>query len=389
MYIFCIVYIMNTKFIHFGCWNNLNTKKNKKLGCLEQMSKLLHEYMLRSISPLNFMIVAGDNYYPDKIKIDELQKKKLVYTDKLLQGFDLLPQDLSIYMLLGNHDLETNIGPEPSMFINDLETPEIKESCTILNTEKEIVRDRSNIELLLFKEFLLNENTLIIMLDTTMYMTDSHLYLTCYNHFVNNMIHFDSIEKVREYQNSLIIETIQKYRNITNLILVGHHPITGLKIKKDKLKLLNDVPYFIDILKIIYDILGSSINYFYLCADLHLYQEGMIYLKLDTETNMEIHQYIVGTGGTELDDEISTDLIGTNTGDDLFRYQLLDSKKECGFLECTLTNNNILNFNFISVNILREGGKNKKTLVKKIKNKKNKKRYITIKKQKRHIRKKI
>ena len=43
--------------------------------------------------------------------------------------------------------------------------------------------------------------------------------------------------------------------------------------------------------------LGDTVNYNYLCADLHLHQEG--YVKIN---DMVINQYIVGTGGTKLDD---------------------------------------------------------------------------------------
>ena len=43
-------------------------------------------------------------------------------------------------------------------------------------------------------------------------------------------------------------------------------------------------------------------DFFYLCADLHLYQEGEV-----TFHDKIIKQYIVGTGGTKLDDEIPKD----------------------------------------------------------------------------------
>ena len=43
--------------------------------------------------------------------------------------------------------------------------------------------------------------------------------------------------------------------NIKNLILIGHHPITGVKIKEDTVKNLDDIPKFMSVLTIIYKIL--------------------------------------------------------------------------------------------------------------------------------------
>ena len=90
------------KFVHFGCWNNLNKK-----SCLESVMTTLNEYLHNNV--VEFLIVAGDNYYPhkDEQRIDGVKvKTKIIYTELLLRGFHLLP-NIPIYMILGNHDLET------------------------------------------------------------------------------------------------------------------------------------------------------------------------------------------------------------------------------------------------------------------------------------------
>ncbi len=51
-----------TKFIQFGCWNNIN-----KNGCLENVMDKLKEYVT-DVKP-DFIVVTGDNYYPQKEKI--------------------------------------------------------------------------------------------------------------------------------------------------------------------------------------------------------------------------------------------------------------------------------------------------------------------------------
>ena len=82
-------------------------------------------------------------------------------------------------------------------------------------------------------------------------------------------------------------------KNPSKLILIGHHPIVYLKSKNEKSKYTQDIPRIFDSLQRIPKDLGVT----YLCADLHLYQEGVITLK----TGLSIKQYIVGTGGAKLD----------------------------------------------------------------------------------------
>ena len=44
-----------TKFIQFGCWNNIN-----KDGCLEKVMIKLNEYVT-DVKP-DFIVITGDNY---------------------------------------------------------------------------------------------------------------------------------------------------------------------------------------------------------------------------------------------------------------------------------------------------------------------------------------
>ena len=62
-------------FIHFGCWNQYKCDpKNPKLNGVSQvMDKLINDEK----SP-NFYVVAGDNYYPKKIKNENKKTKFLI-----------------------------------------------------------------------------------------------------------------------------------------------------------------------------------------------------------------------------------------------------------------------------------------------------------------------
>ena len=71
-------------FIHFGCWNNLNKKGNLK----PVMDKLQSRLNNPDLPQIDFISVAGDNYYPDKLKpkIKTDGKKKIIKPDLLEMG---------------------------------------------------------------------------------------------------------------------------------------------------------------------------------------------------------------------------------------------------------------------------------------------------------------
>jgi len=63
-----------SKFIQFGCWNNLNQK-----GCLRNVMNTLSSYLRNRDKspdkPPEFLVVSGDNYYPEKETINDVKKK--------------------------------------------------------------------------------------------------------------------------------------------------------------------------------------------------------------------------------------------------------------------------------------------------------------------------
>ena len=325
------------KFVHFGCWNNLNKK-----SCLESVMTTLNEYLHNNV--VEFLIVAGDNYYPhkDEQRIDGVKvKTKIIYTELLLRGFHLLP-NIPIYMILGNHDLETT-KKKKNLFINDVGTPE-EGDCFIAKQELHSYSMKPNIDFNLFKHIKVNDNTLCLMIDTSMYTTDINDYLKCYNVFLNSkgIGPFETGNALMEYQIHQIVSAItDNIDGLKYIIISGHHPIIGVKYDEGKqLEILNDIPFFKEVLQIINGI-AKNVKYYYLCADLHLYQKGTINLKFnDAEDVMTINQYIVGTGGTKLDDELPANLMNNtyHNDDETIDYLLEDCKRECGFLECILTN---------------------------------------------------
>lgn len=249
-------------------------------------------------------------------------------------------------MILGNHDLEKNVDDkQPTLFINNNKNPE--SNCEIITLEQTSVRDMSNIYFKLFEVILMRDDTLVIMIDTSMYENKDKPkhYLECHNKFLRR--NFRSDKDLRAYQQNLISTHIRSYLHygIKNLIIIGHHPIIGLKCKKKKRHTLNDIPLILPVLEKIYEHL-PNVKFCYLCADLHMYQEGEISIEMPNGKLMIIEQHIVGTGGAELDDDLGdierdTKQVISNQdrGSEVeytVSYKMIQSVRSNGFLECEL-----------------------------------------------------
>jgi hypothetical protein len=251
--------------------------------------------------------------------------------------------------------------------------PEFINECEIIGLELESLRDRRNVKYCFFEAKPIYD-TLILMIDTSIYDFDHATeYLPCYHKFFEknelyiNKIKplFTNIEELRRYQLIQIIKALLDNPNITSLIIVGHHPIYQLKNKTIK-----DPPSFITeyksdihidftpVLEIIFIILPPTTKYYYLCSDLHLYQEGEIEISFKNyrhTNNMMIQQYIVGSGGTELDpklnsqlDKIKYDSTDSNHNTNI-RYTFIKEEHKYGFLDCLIERGKAPTFKFIPI----------------------------------------
>jgi hypothetical protein len=349
---------MSHYFIHFGCWNKGRCPENNDL------TRVLSKINSLTEKP-QFLSICGDNYYPFKEA-----KKKYLILEELLSGFKCLPSDIPIYMTYGNHDFETNL------YINDV----LEQSCTLTKTEIDIVNQEfQNIHLRLFQSTFFGANTKLLFLDTTIYNdNDIAEYEQCYKEVdgkynSSNDVKQDQLEFIRSFVDSID-------SSITNLIIIGHHPIANYKYKKEKMFFLTLNSDFNDILfNIIYSPLkekGINLNYFYLCADLHQYQPGNIVIN----DEMRIKQYIVGTGGAEKDQIIKALIPREPSTLGNLQYSMNDedlakSDMKNGFLKCT-ANGPELVFEFVEVTLdVGVGGKRKTKKRRKVnkKTRKNKK----------------
>ena len=365
-------------FIHFGCWNKgkCDVSDTNKSGVSAVMRRI-QTYIADTKYEPTFISVAGDNYYPNKSKNKDKKEKentdvkskdktakkeknevkqKIIVESELVSGFECLKSlNVPVKVILGNHDLETNRENKHSFLING----KAAESCQIIKLEKEITKPGVELKL----DFLtkgdipfIGTNTMVLMIDTSMYETDADdiaQYEECYGQITAES---HNIIELRKHQKSRVLEAIKQNSHKTNIVVIGHHPITGYIIKKDKHKLVEPFPEFVELWQaIIAEATGKTL--YYLCADKHFYQPGTV-----TIDYTPIHQYIVGTGGAELDTnpfknpltDRPIPIKNEPTNIESVTYsmtsrQILDSYSNYGFLTCTETSNQKLVFQFISI----------------------------------------
>jgi hypothetical protein len=299
-----------TKFITFGCWN--------KNGCSPTSGLANVMEMARAEPNVDFFLVNGDNYYPDKTDDGD----KVVNRSELICGMDRLNQitDKEIFVLLGNHDIET-----------------IRADCETIALEKEFV-DTANLaagfekmhlpmDLTMFK-YLPEQNTMIIMIDSNIYAGENP---TCYNEIIRQVeLPHDDTDRIAYLQlkQTDLIEKAIRNKHYTNIVICAHHPLIGfknqtLKSKHGRSKVKGGLDmYGVPLYELLYNtIRNHSDNVFYICADIHNYQNGIV--RID---DMEIRQIIAGTGGADLDPDYNEqyDAAFDGTG------QLLSDKKVMG-----------------------------------------------------------
>jgi hypothetical protein len=285
----------NDNFIHFGCWNNKN--------CLEDSNSFkINSMVLKKINlkKYDFISVAGDNYYPDKIKNESKDENIVIkrYNDKnFTNGFNCLPDDIKKYIIFGNHDI--------------MDEMEGIENCGVLKSTQ--LLESKNKNMIIFNNVLhiFQTNTLIIFIDSTLYdikNKDQLINDTCYRHFFSDFKgQHKTLRDLIDYQNATINEIIEKIltdgNTITNLIFIAHHPLFSIRTKLDKHthESKPKITGIFDFINIFEDITNKDrlkqTSFYYLCADTHLYQHGNIKFS----NGKIVKQYIVGTGGAEFD----------------------------------------------------------------------------------------
>ena len=301
-------------FIHFGCWNKGECLIDSLVNPLSRVMTNLREVCNDPKTKPEFVVVAGDNYYPDTLTITTDEKKikgKNINTRHLDSGLECLPNNVPVNIILGNHDVESDVlvdYPIPADAISFPEVPE-QQKCYILDKQIEFAgkRRRFGTTLDVHASRIFNDETLVLMIDTTLYYDEEKIGLKCYRHYYKN----DNLtlSELRDNQKNFVEREIEKVKlnpKIKNIVIIGHDPIICYKVKRGVTITIVSPGY--NLINLLYNSIYKNIprnrnlKFYYLCADLHQYQIGSVKIEREDDDSMDIKQYIVGTGGTDLDD---------------------------------------------------------------------------------------
>jgi hypothetical protein len=258
------------KFAVYGCWNR---------GCHINQS-INHDHLNAIQKNIDFLILTGDNIYPIK-KND----KKVYDMNTFMNGIECLLKSKKgvafkkdIYLVFGNHDISSK-----------------QDNCSIFEKQLSMSKDIPNLHFMIpfykVSYNLLGFSISLFYIDTNIY--DEDMEQTCYS---KRRDYIELLQKQSEWLHNAL-ETSKSNWNI----VVGHHPLISIKYKSGQNQIIK--------LDGLLDILGrhSGNKIIYLCADLHMFQKWDIIHKNDIDIKTQyadlpmIKQYIMGTGGAELD----------------------------------------------------------------------------------------
>jgi hypothetical protein len=311
-------------FLFTGCWSKNKCQFGTNENGVSSVMTSMDQFVKRN--NVDFIVMGGDNYYPEKINDviiendlvqgdrhkpqyneKEITVGKKIIRDDLVSGFTCLANikdnkkiPIPIIVLHGNHDLDA----DPMLNEHNNMYP----LCSLTRMEKGLIQ-RYGFNLFEkagsyqpFKNvFLWGGKHIIITLDTSMFYEPEDLF--CYNKELGSQ--YEARNLINIQINNILKELflLLAYKNdMKHIYIMGHHPLIGTATKKDKNKIESFNHDTIYKFLLYVHRLFSSCSFFYLCADIHNYQCMDIQISYKhTKKQMNLVQYIVGTGGTDMD----------------------------------------------------------------------------------------
>ena len=322
----------SSKFIFFGCWNNINCDS-------EFMYRdIVLDYITKNESDVKQLYIAGDNWYTNKKIINE-KELKLYITEVLRTGYDkLYRMDKDIYIAVGNHDIDSNISvskklvsPSSPGSSSGLQIPQSSQSASspgstssqqspkAIEKRKELRKD-CNINtqkyyLKQIKEGTPFENPTLELLqeikDTELSeaaLCKQGIYIfvenigVCYNKdsiiIIINTNKFDDFDEGMQYLSEIenVIMEVNGSKSSKQIFVMGHIPLFTNKKNKLSIQEINKKDLrFRQIIYRLFDIL-TQYKIIYLCADTHNFSIMKI-----THNDKVLIQITAGTGGADPD----------------------------------------------------------------------------------------
>ena len=336
----CKYYNRMSKFLFYGCWNNINCEKEYVYR------DLVLSYIKKKEKGLSTFLIAGDNWYSTKLLDKETNVTTQYYLLSILKtGYDkIYSLNKTIHVAAGNHDEETD-GEKPPK--------SIKNRCMIKTQKKYIdtLNEANNVSLNYSKDSITYDK---YMQDSDE-MTSSSFIESDLNGFqptleeleeiknidihnktinlyvddigiVNNEKYIVIIINTNKLNNDDYMDDIKRtFQEISDsnatgkqIFVMGHVPL--FPIKKDKIKKKDKDPLF-GKGDMLFDLLAEY-KYIYLCADSHYFSIMEI-----SKNDKTVIQITSGTGGADPDinTEKYEDTINVKQKEYNIKYYLLNS----------------------------------------------------------------
>jgi len=290
-----------SKFIFFGCWNNINCE-NEYI-----YRDIVLDYIKRIELNIHQLYIAGDNWYTNKKKIDETEYK-LYITDILQTGYDkLYKMNKEVYIAVGNHDIDSNITNDTI----SSNAAKLKKNCNI-NTQKYYLNKikeetikvptleyLNNIEETELNEEILCEKGVYIYIDNIGVRYNKNNIIIIINTNILDDLEINNgkkyLKKIKSVIKQVVNEQVDNNCN-KQIFVMGHIPLFTYKNDKISIYEINkkDHKYRI-IIEDLFNILVKN-NIIYLCADTHNF--SIMEIKKGANTLIQI---TAGTGGADPD----------------------------------------------------------------------------------------
>ena len=275
-----------TKFIFFGCWNNIDCKK-------EYIYRdIVLDYIRDNEKDIKQLYIAGDNWYQNTMEVNR-ENFKVYLTDILITGYaKLYAMKKDVYIAVGNHDEDKDDEDKDNI---------LKKDCNI-NTQKHYLKElKDGRSHTMFQPTLEYLNMLAITNQfADNYLCENGVYIYVDNIGVRynkgniviiiNTNRFDNYDTGIKYLRSIraVIGRVLLNKRKEQIFVMGHIPLFGFK---------NDTihPHKVNMILKLFDIFVKN-NIIYLCADTHNFS----IMRIVHEDKVVI-QITAGTGGADPD----------------------------------------------------------------------------------------
>lgn len=308
----CKYYNRMSKFLFYGCWNNINCDKEYVYR------DLVLSYIKKKEKGLSTFFIAGDNWYSTKILDKEHITTQYYLLSILKTGYDkIYSLNKTIHVAAGNHDEETD-GEKPpkrikdrcmiktqKKYIDTLNERDMKEDERDMKEDEKDMQDSDEMTSSSFiesdlKGFQPTLEALEEIKNIDIHNKTINLYVDDIG-IVNNekyiviIINTNKLN-IDDYMND-IKRTFQEISdsNATGkqIFVMGHVPL--FPIKDDKIKKKKGEDSLFGKGNMLFDLLAKY-KYIYMCADSHYFSIMEI-----SKNDKTVIQITCGTGGADPD----------------------------------------------------------------------------------------